>query len=415
MPGGGGLSRLTETATSRNQVPMSRPGISFLPAAGGVLPRQVLRAAHEHGVIVVPGGEPIPDESFQPASIDLRIGDVAYRLQCSFLPGDETVEEKLRDYAMDCVDLRGGAVLETNRPYLIPLVEELALPENMRARTNPKSSTGRVDIFTRVVTDRSHRFDEIRPGYRGRMYLEVFTRSFTVRVEPGLSLNQIRMLSDEAGHEDLRMRRVHQRTPILFRDGEPVPDEEMEMDRGVFLSVDLAPEEAGRGREAPVVGYKAKLDAPLLDLCSTANDPAEFWEPIWRDRGRLVLNREQFYLLRSKERVRIPPHFAAEMVAYDPTSGELRTHYAGFFDPGFGYSETGRLKGTAAVLEVRAHDVSFVIEDGQKVCKLSFEQMAEPPDLLYGKETGSHYQGQRRMLSKHFAPFRGRPEPPAEE
>lgn len=390
---------------------MTRPGISFLPAAAGVLPRQVLRAAHRHGVIGVPGGEAIPEESFQPASIDLRIGEVAYRLQCSFLPGDETVEEKLRDYAMDCVDLRGGAVLETNRPYLIPLVEELALPENMRARTNPKSSTGRVDIFTRVVTDRSHRFDEIRPGYRGRLYLEVFTRSFTVKVEPGLALNQIRMLSDEAGHEDVRIRRVHQRAPILFRDGEPVADDEMEMDRGVFLSVDLAPgDEGGRARrEAPVVGYKAKLDAPLLDLSSSANDPAEFWEPIWRDRGRLVLNREQFYLLRSKELVRIPPHFAAEMVAYDPTSGELRTHYAGFFDPGFGYSERGRLKGTAAVLEVRAHDVSFVIEDGQKVCKLSFEQMAEPPDALYGKETGSHYQGQRRMLSKHFAPFRGRP------
>jgi dCTP deaminase len=384
--------------------------LSFLPAAGGVLPKQTLIAAAEHGLINAPGSC-IPEESFQPASVDLRLGDVAYRLQCSFLPGDQTVEEKLRHYAMDTVDLTGGAVLETNRPYLIPLVEELRLPGSVRARTNPKSSTGRVDIFTRVVTDRSYRFDEIREGYQGKLYLEVFTRSFTVRVAPGLSLNQLRMFSDDAGHEDSRMRGVHLRTPILFRGGEPVPDSELEMDRGLFLSVDLTPASGGKdvSREAPVVGYKAKADAPLLDLTATTNVPEEFWDAIWRGDGRLVLGREQFYLLRSREHVRIPPHFAAEMVAYDPTAGELRTHYAGFFDPGFGYSEAGGLNGTAAVLEVRAHDVAFAIEDGQQVCKLSFEQMAEPPSELYGKDSGSHYQGQRRMLSKHFKPFSGRP------
>ena len=381
----------------------------------GVLPIQRLREAARCGVVADPEGE-LPEGSFQPASVDLRLGRVAYRLRCSFLPGDEPVEAKLREYAIGEVSLAGhGAVLEVDRPYLIPLVEELRLPPGLRARTNPKSSTGRLDIFTRVITDRSHRFDEIRDGYEGQLYLEVFSRSFTVRARAGLALNQIRLIAGAPPTGQELVLAEHSREPLLYRGGSPVPGERIAEDGGVFLSVDLdAARDAGDddvGDPAAVVGYRARSDSGLLDLTHQDNDPDEFWEPIWRERGRLVLGREQFYLLRSKERVRVPAGLASEMVAYDPTSGELRTHYAGFFDPGFGEMPPETPPGAAAVLEVRAHDVPFMIEDGQKVAKLTFEPMAEPPEVLYGTGVGSHYHGQPRMLSKYFRPFRGRQMP----
>ena len=387
----------------------------FLPDRPGVLPIQRLRLAAERGAIHDPEGGGVPDASFQPASVDLRLGRVAHRLRCSFLPGDEPVEAKLQEYSLGEFSLGGrGAVLEIDRPYLIPLVEELRLPPGVRARTNPKSSTGRLDIFTRVISDRSHRFDEVADGYSGKLYLEVFSRSFTVRVKAGLTLNQIRLAAGGPALEPGLARRTHEGAPILYRDGAAVAGEELARDGGVFLSVDLEATTAGEDGEsdpATVVGYKARRESGLLDLTHFENNPDEFWEPIWRDRGRLVLGREQFYLLRSKERVRIPPDLAAEMVAYDPTSGELRTHYAGFFDPGFGQFEHEGPPGAAAVLEVRAHDVPFMIEDGQKVSKFSFEPMAEPPEVLYGAQVGSHYHGQPRMLSKYFRPFRGRQMP----
>ena len=387
----------------------------FLPDHPGVLPIQRLRAAAAAGAIHDPEGSGVPESSFQPASVDLRLGRVAHRLRCSFLPGDEPVEAKLQEYSLGEVSLGGrGAVLEIDRPYLIPLVEELRLPPGVRARTNPKSSTGRLDIFTRVISDRSHRFDEVADGYSGKLYLEVFSRSFTVRVKAGLTLNQVRLVAGGPAVDPDLARSAHGQEPILYRDGDGVAGEELDRDGGVFLSVDLEATKAEDDDEsdpASVVGYKARNDGGLLDLTHFDNDPAEFWEPIWRDRGRLVLGREQFYLLRSKERVRIPPGLAAEMVAYDPTSGELRTHYAGFFDPGFGHYEHEGPPGAAAVLEVRAHDVPFMIEDGQKVSKFSFEPMAEPPDVLYGSQVGSHYHGQPRMLSKYFRPFRGRQMP----
>lgn len=341
----------------------------------------------------------IRPELFQPASLDLRLGPKALRIRCSFLPGSEAVDAKVKEYVIDELDLRDdGAVLETNRPYLVPLLEELSLPPGIRGRANPKSSTGRLDVFTRVITDHSSRFDEIVPGYRGRLYLEIVPLSFTVRVHEGLALNQLRLSAGRATLGDDELHQRHAREPLVFLDDRPLPGDRLATADGLFLGLDL------RGDARGKVGYRATEFAPLLDMGQVgASKPADYWEPVHREPGdRIILAPEKFYLLLSNEAVRIPPGLAAEMTAYDPTSGELRTHYAGFFDPGFGFDRVGRFRGSRAALEVRAHDVPFMIEHGQRVCKLTFEQMAEPPTLLYGEGIGSNYQQQVETLSKHF-------------
>jgi dCTP deaminase len=366
----------------------------------GVLPSQALERAVQAGIIDA-GDYKIPGTSIQPASIDLRLGEVAYRIRCSFLPDRRPVETKLKELVVDELDLRrDGAVLETNRPYLIPLLEEIALPDDLRGRANPKSSTGRLDVFTRVITDESSRFDEIRPGYRGRLYLEVVPLSFTVRVKQGLALNQLRLSLGGSRLSDQEIVALHRAEPLLLREGAPLPEEDLATADGLFLGLDL------RGATSGRVGYRAKDFTPPLEMARVGGYGwEEYWDPVLREEGdRIVLAPEHFYLLLSDEAVRIPPGYAAEMAAYDPTSGELRTHYAGFFDPGFGYDAAGGLSGSRAALEVRAHDVPFMIEHGQRVCKLSFERMAEAPAVLYGDRIGSSYQGQTDTLSKHFRP-----------
>jgi dCTP deaminase len=374
--------------------------LSLPPGSNGVLPHRWIREAIAEGVIDAQRFT-IPEENVQPASLDLRLGERAYRLRCSFLPGDDSVEEKLEHYVLDRLDLRDrGAILETGRPYLIELKERLALPEAVRAKANPKSSVGRVDVFTRVITDHSHRFDEIAAGYRGRLYLEVVPLSFAVRVCEDLALNQLRLSVGDPSISDRALRTAHAATPLLFRDGLPVPPDELPLAGGMFLSLDLV------GGPDGSVGYCARPSAPLLDLTPGASNAiARFWEPVEREDGnRIVLSPNRFYLLMSKEAVSIPPTLAAEMTAYDPTSGELRTHYAGFFDPGFGYDPQRAFHGSRAALEVRAHDVAFMIEDGQQVCTLTFERMLEEPTVLYGADVGSSYQQQEDTLSKFFAP-----------
>lgn len=364
----------------------------------GVLPSQSLQRAVELGIIDA-GEYKIPASNIQPASIDLRLDETAYRIRCSFLPDARPVEVKLKEFVVDELDLRrDGAVLETNRPYLIPLIEELELPPDVRGKANPKSSTGRLDVFTRVITDQSFRFDEIRPGYRGRLYLEVVPLSFTVRVKQGLALNQLRLAMGRSRLTDEEIRATHRGRPLLFREGRALSDDDLVTSDGLFLSLDLRGDAAGR------VGYRAKDFTPPLEMARIAGyDWDDYWEPVVREEGdRIVLAPEHFYLLLSEDAVQIPPTYAAEMTAYDPTSGELRTHYAGFFDPGFGYDPEGGFHGSRAALEVRAHDVPFMIEHRQRVCRLSFERMVEPPLVLYGESIGSSYQGQTDTLSKHF-------------
>jgi dCTP deaminase len=371
----------------------------LIPEGGeGVLPNSYLVRAIEAGAIDADRFK-IPTENVQPASLDLRLGETAYRMRCSFLPGNEDVEARIRDLTIDRLDLRGGGVvLETNRPYLIPLKERLALPPGVRGKANPKSSTGRLDVFTRVITDRSYRFDEIAAGYEGQLYLEVVPLSFAVRVREDLTLNQLRLSVGRSELTDDEILAHHRCEPLLYVDGHAMPPEDVTLSNGLFLSLDLHGDPNGQ------VGYRARENAPLLDLTRTEPlDPEPFWEPVRREGSdRVVLSEKKFYLLMSEEAVSIPPSLASEMTAYDPTSGELRTHYAGFFDPGFGYDPDRRFFGSKAALEVRAHDVPFMVEHGQRVCKLTFERMLEEPTILYGREPASNYQQQTQALGKHF-------------
>jgi dCTP deaminase len=367
-------------------------------SAEGVLPGQLLERAIRAGYVDA-GRFNIPEANVQPASLDLRLGERALRIRCSFLPGEDPVERKLKDYLLDEIDLRGdGAMLEARCPYLIELKERLDLPAGLRGKANPKSSTGRIDVFTRVITDHSNRFDEVAPGYRGPLYLEVVPLSFAVRVKEDLTLNQLRLSMGKPGLSDDEVRQTHRETPILYRGGVPVPPEDLALSSGLFLGLDLHGDARGQ------VGHSTRDSAPLLDLAAGVEvDPGPFWDPVFREEGdRLVLSPRRFYLLMSDEAVSIPPNLAAEMTAYDPTSGELRSHYAGFFDPGFGFDPTGDFAGSRAALEVRAHDVPFMVEHGQAVCKLTFERMLEEPTALYGSGIGSSYQQQEETLSRYF-------------
>lgn len=372
--------------------------------SNGVLPNRFLLRAIEEMVVAGADGLDIPPNNVQPASIDLRLGDVAHPLRCSFLPDRYTVRERLAQVGTgaDPIDISGdGAVLERGRPYLVPLQEALRLPDGLRARTNPKSSTGRADVFTRVITDRSSTFDDVPEGYDGRLFLEIVPLSFPVRVKQGLSLNQLRLSVGNARVEDEELRALHRESPLLYERGGIVSDQRMKIANGLFLGLNLKPTKKNRQ-----VGWVAKRSAPVLDLTKVrALDRELYWDRATTDgqADRIVLQPREFYLLMSNEAVVIPPSMAAEMTAYDPTSGELRTHYAGFFDPGFGFDEATGLSGSTAALEVRAHDVAFMIEHRQRVCKLTFEHMLAAPETLYGSGMSSNYQGQTDTLSKHFA------------
>lgn len=361
----------------------------------GVLPDSLLRQAVRAGYITA-GEYEVPRHQVQPASIDLTLGTVAHRLRASFLPNDATVESKITELGHAPVPLHDGALLEAKVPYLIPLREELHLPPWLRAKANPKSSTGRADVFTRLLTDHGYQFDEVRGGYHGKLYLEVVSLSFPVRLKTGLSLNQIRFMAGPTTKlSDEEILELHRRNTLLFEEATGRKVTKPKISSGLLLSLDL--------RATSAVGFRARSHTLPLDLTAVGTIRAEdFWEPVHSEPGdRIVLAPETFYLLLSQEKVRIPPELACEMVAYDPTSGELRTHYAGFFDPGFGCNGAGK-DGSRAALEVRAHDVPFLVEHGQSVCKLSFERMVRVPDTPYGVRGDSHYQGQSSTLSKHF-------------
>lgn len=366
--------------------------------ARGVLPSQGIAWAIEDGWLF--SEWTIPPGSIQPASLDLRLGPTAIALRCSFLPATGTsVMERARDLTHDVIDIRDGATLERDRPYLIPLAEELSLPPYIRAKANPKSSTGRLDVFTRIITDNNNRFDEVPPGYQGKLYLEVVPRSFAVKVQERLSLNQLRLATGDARVGDAELPLIHDEFPLLYMGSHALRGADLSISDGLFLSVDLS------GSPSQIVGYRAKKNSNRIDLSKIRHyEWRDYWEPVSPERGgRIVLEPEVFYLLISAEGVCVPPRYAAEMMAYDPTAGELRTHYAGFFDPGFGYSRDGpRNFGARAALEVRARDVPFMVEHGQPICKLAFERMIDEPDRLYGADVGSNYQGQETMLSKHF-------------
>jgi dCTP deaminase len=363
------------------------------PIAKGVLPLQALEKMVAEGQIRA--RTPIMPEQLQPSSIDLRLGHEAYRVRASFLAnGDATITSKLEQYRLHTIDLTRPAVLEKGCVYIVPLQEELALPAHISGKANPKSSTGRLDIFTRLITDEGRQFEIVPAGYRGRLYAEVVPRTFSVVVRQGERLSQLRLFQGDYAPSDALLRQLEVEENLVF-----LPDDtrgEATIQNGLRLSIDLE-------GESEIIGYRAKKHAPLIDLARIQHyDPEDFWDPIRRNPTRsLILDPEDFYILASRERVRIPANYAAEMVPFDATIGEFRIHYAGFFDPGFGYG-AGDINGTRAVLEVRSHEVPFIMEDGQIVASLVFEKLLEKPRLLYGEGIGSSYQRQGLKLSKHF-------------
>jgi dCTP deaminase len=374
--------------------------LTFAIEDKGILPDRMIAALAAGGGIL-PSTDFVPDQ-IQPASLDLRLGEVAYRVRASFLPGRTTVAERIDGLKLHEVSLSDGAVLETGCVYIVPLLESLALPDDISAAANPKSSTGRLDVFTRVIADELRGFDRIEAGYHGPLYAEISPRTFPVLVREGSRLSQIRFRRGHALLGAEALRDLHARERLVDSDDADVSE-------GVAVGVDLSgsllspPSLAGEGKGGGIVGYRAKRHTGLIDVERRAGYAVlDFWEPMQaRPDKSLILDPNEFYILASKEAVQVPPDYAAEMVPFDPLVGEFRVHYAGFFDPGFGYAGAGG-KGARAVLEVRSREVPFILEHGQIVGRLVYEKMMAKPDKLYGSGIGSNYQAQSLKLSKHF-------------
>jgi dCTP deaminase len=356
----------------------------------GILPSHVLkrliRARRE-----ILATEEIVDEQIQPASLDLRLGALAYRVRASFLPGANTrVADKLAEIAIHEFDLSHGAVLETGCVYVIPLLEQLELSFRVSGVANPKSSTGRLDVFTRLITDGAQSFDRVAENYHGPLYAEISPRTFPLLVRKGSRLNQLRLRHGSPQFTDTQLKRLHADVGLV--------DGPADIEGGLALTVDLQGEALTRQ-----VGWRARRHAGVVDVdAKGAYDPLDFWDPVYaRKESGIVLDPDEFYILASREAVSIPPDFAAEMMPFNPMVGEFRVHYAGFFDPGFGH-DAGKGRGARAVLEVRSREVPFILEHGQTIGRLVFERLTDPPPQVYGEALGSHYQRQGLKLSKHF-------------
>ena len=352
----------------------------------GVLPSQKIKDMINTNKIIVTN--PIDSDQIQPASLDLRLGNTAYRVRASFLAGSgNTVAERLDDFKMHEINLQNGAVLEKGCVYVVPLMESLALPEYINAVANAKSSTGRLDLFTRCITDHGIEFDRIEKGYSGPLFAEISPRSFSVLVKPGMRLNQIRFREGKSVLSDDELSQMHDNIGLV--------DSPAQIDQGLGFSVDL---DLPNG----LVGYRAKPHTGLINLDNiNYYNIDDYWEPVFAHNKRIILDPGAFYILVSREAVHIPPECAAEMAPYLAMVGEFRVHYAGFFDPGFGNIDAGG-KGSRGVLEVRCHEAPVALEHGQSVGRLVYEKMSEIPDILYGSDLKSNYQGQGLKLSKHF-------------
>lgn len=401
-------------AAMNDPVAKDNPATSPAPIAAarsgdytGILPSQKIREMLAGGEIR-PLMAPIEPDQLQPASIDLRLGDYAYPVDTSFLPGHgvrvldkmKQLDERFADFR---IDLRNGAVLEKGRIYVVPLLESIQLRSEITAFANPKSSTGRLDILTRLIADGATAFDEVGEGFRGELYIEVAPRSFSVVVRRGTRLNQLRF-SRTRGAEPRSITAAD--WAQLLDEGRIVDLRDAERRSratkpGVLpFTVDLR----ASGRPGDLIGYRAKKHTRRIDLDRRDYDPLEFWEPMRFHRGStLTLDPDEFYILMTREAIAVPPDYAAEMLPYDTRAGEFRVHYAGFFDPGFGWdAATGRAGGSRGVLEVRSHEIPFLLEHGQTVGWLRYERMAARPDVLYGG-AHSNYQGQSLKLAKQFA------------
>lgn len=395
---------ITQTGSTAN------PVLAASPRGGdytGILPSQKIREMLSNGEIKTVLAK-IDDDQVQPASIDLRLGHYAYPVDTSFLPGKGMrVLDKMRQlddrFADFKIDLSNGAVLEKGRVYVIPLLEAINLRSDVAAFANPKSSTGRLDILTRLIADEATSFDQVTEGYKGELFIEVAPRSFSVVVKIGTRLNQLRFRRTR-GEEAKSITAAEWKK--LLDGGQIVDSREHEKNprsikTGVLpFAVDLE----GSGKAGNIIGYRAKKHAKRIDLEKRDYDPLDFWEPIrFHKTSSLILDPDEFYILMTKEAIAVPPEYAAEMLPYHTRAGEFRVHYAGFFDPGFGWdTKINRAGSSRGVLEVRSHEVPFLLEHGQTVGWLRYERMAARPELLYGQDINSNYQGQSLKLAKQF-------------
>lgn len=381
----------SDATSSREANPLPRVELGGKP---GLLPYQQIQALVSRKKIDASNG--ITPDQIQPASIDLRLGEKAYRVRSSFLPGKKTVTEQLEVLKQHEFSLKNGAVLEHGCVYVVKLQERLDLPPSISAIANPKSSTGRIDVFTRLLSDKSEAYDWVAAEYAGELYAEIFPRTFSIKVAAGSRLNQMRFLRRAGSQDrywrpaltDAQLRKLDKKIPLADgRSGSAV------IRNGLNVGVELR----GTGRRS-IVGYRALKYADVLDVEKRGLLKSDFWEPVYASKdGRLILHPNEFYILASKQRIQVPPNHAAEMIPIDPTMGEFRAHYAGFFDPGFGCPD-----GSKAVLEVRTLEIPFILEDGQTIARLVYEDLAEQPSQVYGLGIASHYQGQGLKLSKHF-------------
>jgi len=366
------------------------------PSGEGILPSQELREFIADGVI---SATELGEDQIQPSSIDLRLSGEAYQVAASFLPGTSTTllnKAAANGMLRQKIDISGPTLLYPGLIYIIPLQESLDLPPDVFGIANPKSTTGRLDIFTRLITDVGDEFERVRRGYSGRLYIEVVSQTFPILVQAGLRLNQLRLARGRhifAG--DRALRKLDQLDPLIDADEESA---QANVDRGLRLTVDL------QGNDAGIVAYQARKTSTPIDLSRIDHyEIADFWKPILRnEKLQCVLEPGEFYILASRQRVRVPPGFAAELLPYDLATQEFRVHYAGFFDPGFGYGTAGEIPGTRAVLEVRASQMPILLEDDQFVGRLNYYRMAAVPDKVYGGNIGSSYQQQGLALSKQF-------------
>jgi len=420
---------MAESGPLRELPPGAKPGAASQagrqPAiTTGILPIQVLRELLRMGEIATT--TPPADNQLQPASLDLRLGAKAHRVRAGFLPGPgRQVAEAAADFSLHEIDLTGGAVLETGCVYIVELQESLALSPALAGWANPKSSIGRLDVFVRLIVDHATEFDRVPAGYKGPLFAEISPQTFPVLVRQGSRLNQLRLGRGSPTPNDAALRAVHAEIGLVGEapSGAPggapgdgpgaTPVRKATLDLTIDLSGDPASGSGlgpAGGSGLGLVGYRARRHTALIDVDRIgAYEPAAFWDPLPADPARrLILDPNEFYILRSREPVKVPPDYAAEMVAYDTQIGEFRAHYAGFFDPGFGYRAADGSRdnqGTRAVLEVRSHKVPFILEHGQIVGRLVYERMAGAPDELYGAGMGSSYQAQGLKLSKHFKAF----------
>lgn len=359
----------------------------------GIYSAQLIEHLRAAGAILV--DIPLDDDQIQPASLDMRLGTIAFRVRSSFLPGpNHTVSQRIEELKLHEIDLSDGAVLERGCVYLVPLLETFDLPEQVGASANPKSSTGRLDIFTRVICDYARSFDSVPEGYTGPLYLEVSPRTFPILARTGSRLTQMRFRKGATRLSVDEHKALHKKQTLVFNPNTEVAN-------GVSLSIDLL----GEGRNG-LIGFRSKRHTAVVDVDKkNALEVLDFWDPMFaRERTDLILDPDEFYILVSRESVHVPPDYAAEMLPFDHTVGEFRVHYAGFFDPGFGHDAAGGA-GSRAVLEVRSHEVPFMLDHGQTIGRLLYERMAERPKMLYGTDLGSNYQAQSLKLSKHFKPF----------